>query len=199
MIPYSRSILSCPLQTNHVTCVEYESNWKTQWPNHSEIYCGFCSDDFRCNFHAHQVFLAASGSLVLHHRLVVRFVRAWNRKDWNINAMTTTQLGLLICLGILSCVIVAVLRMLLSRYALDVPKGRSSHTQATPATARDLRNLACLYSKHRKGKQISRNFSVYEAIAMRYHHLWEMEPFLRKFPLWFWRFPEELRMISILR
>ena len=46
--------------------------------------------------------------------------------------MTTTQLGLLICLGILSCVIVAVLRMPLSRYALDVPKGRSSHTQATP-------------------------------------------------------------------
>ena len=46
--------------------------------------------------------------------------------------MTTTQLGLLICLGILSCVFVAMLRVPLSRHALDVPKDRSSHTQATP-------------------------------------------------------------------
>ena len=46
--------------------------------------------------------------------------------------MTTTQLGLLMCLGILSCVFVAMLRVPLSRHALDVPKDRSSHTQATP-------------------------------------------------------------------
>ena len=46
--------------------------------------------------------------------------------------MTTTQFGLLICLGILSCVIVAMLRVPLSRHALDVPEDRSSHTRATP-------------------------------------------------------------------
>ena len=46
--------------------------------------------------------------------------------------MTTTQFGLLICLGILSCVIVAMLRVPLSRHALDIPTNRSSHAQATP-------------------------------------------------------------------
>ena len=46
--------------------------------------------------------------------------------------MTITQFGLLICLGVLSCVFVAMLRVPLSRHALDIPEDRSSHTQATP-------------------------------------------------------------------
>ena len=46
--------------------------------------------------------------------------------------MTTIQLGLLICLGIVSCVIVALLRDLLSRHAPDIPNDRSSHKQTTP-------------------------------------------------------------------
>ena len=46
--------------------------------------------------------------------------------------MTIIELGLLICSGIFSCVMVGVLRAPLSRHALDTPKERSSHTEATP-------------------------------------------------------------------
>ena len=46
--------------------------------------------------------------------------------------MTTVELGLLIFLGLFSSAMVGVLRVPLSRYALDTPKERSSHTEATP-------------------------------------------------------------------
>lgn len=46
--------------------------------------------------------------------------------------MTTIELGLLISLGFSSCAMVGVLRAPLSHHALDIPKKRSSHTEATP-------------------------------------------------------------------
>ena len=68
----------------------------------------------------------------MHHRVAVCFVWAQDWNDRNIDTMKTTQFGPLICLEILSRLIFAMLFVLLSHHALDIPKDCSAHTQATP-------------------------------------------------------------------